>query len=84
MDTERTKKMREAGRLTAAVLEAVTEIVRPGITPLELDAFCENYIVNELKATPGSKGQYDYPFTINSSVNHVICLWKSTERRMLI
>tara|TARA_R110000868_G_scaffold8205_3_gene42544 strand:- start:136042 stop:136797 length:756 start_codon:yes stop_codon:yes gene_type:complete len=73
MDTDKINKMRIAGRLTAEVLEAVSVIVKPGITPLEIDAFCETYIVDKLKAIPGCKGQYGYPFTINTSVNYVVC-----------
>ena len=73
IDKEKIEKMREAGRLTAVILEVVTEIVRPGITTLELDAFCEDYIINTLHATPGSKGQYGFPYSINTSVNQVVC-----------
>ncbi len=73
-------KMRAAGQLTAKVLDAVSEIIKPGITTLEIDAFCEDYIVNTLHAEPGSKGQYDYPYTVNTSVNHVVCHgWPTTK-----
>lgn len=67
------EKMRKAGRLTAQVLDAVTTFIRPGITTMDIDAFSESYIVNELKAIPGSKGQYGYPYSVNTSLNHVIC-----------
>lgn len=67
------EKMRVAGRLTAAVLNAVSSYIKPGLTTMQLDEFCEDFIVNQLKAIPGSKGQYGYPYTINTSVNHVIC-----------
>jgi len=73
LDDHKIAKMREAGRLTAKILEAVSEQVRPGVTTLELDAFCEDYIINTLDAVPGSKGQYGYPYSINTSVNHVVC-----------
>ena len=66
-------KMREAGRLTAKVLEAVSEFIKPGVTTMQVDEFCERYIVDTLKAIPGSKGQYGYPYTVNTSLNHVIC-----------
>ena len=33
----------------------------------------EKFIVEDLKARPASKGQYDYGFVLNSSVNHVVC-----------
>ena len=67
------EKMRMAGKLTAKVLEAVTEIIEPGITTMQIDTFCEDYIRNTLKAIPGSKGQYGYPYSVNTSLNHVIC-----------
>jgi len=70
---EEIEKMRAAGRLTAKVLEAVSEFIKPGITTMQIDEFCEDYIVNTLKATPGSKGQYGYPYSVNTSLNQVIC-----------
>ena len=65
--------MREAGRLTAQVLEALSSVIAPGMTTMEIDAFCEDYIRNTLHAIPGSKGQYGYPYSVNTSLNHVIC-----------
>lgn len=70
---EEIEKMRIAGRLTAQVLEAVTAIIKPGITTMQIDEFCEDYIRNTLHAIPGSKGQYGYPYTVNTSLNKVIC-----------
>ena len=67
------QKMRVAGRLTARVLEAVDDLIAPGITTAEIDIFCERLIIETLKARPGSKGQYGYPFAVNTSVNHVVC-----------
>jgi len=70
---EQIDKMREAGRLTARVLEAVSDMIHPGITTMDIDCFCESYIRDILGAIPGSKGQYGYPYSVNTSVNHVIC-----------
>lgn len=70
---EQIEKMRIAGRLTARVLEALTDFIKPGMTTMDVDSFCEDYIVNTLKAIPGSKGQYGYPYSVNTSLNHVIC-----------
>ena len=80
---EEIAKMRIAGQLTAKVLAAVSEFVKPGLTTLELDEFCEDYIRNTLKAIPGSKGQYDYPYTVNTSLNHVICHGMPSEKQIL-
>ncbi len=70
---EQIEKMRTAGRLTAKVLEAVSEIIKPGITTMQIDDFCEDYIRNTLHVLPGSKGQYGYRHSVNTSLNDVIC-----------
>jgi methionyl aminopeptidase len=80
---EQIEKMRIAGRLTAQVLEAVSNIIKPGITTMEIDEFCERYIVDTLKAKPGSKGQYGYPYTVNTSLNHVICHGMPSAKQVL-
>ncbi|MQL49695.1 type I methionyl aminopeptidase [Photorhabdus khanii] len=52
-----------------------------GKQPLEIDEFCHDYIVNTLHAIPGSLGQYDFPHTVNTSVNHVVCHgWPSDKK----
>lgn len=66
-------RMAVAGRLAARVLEALEAFIVPGVTTMDIDAFCERYIVETLDAIPGSKGQYGYPYTVNTSVNHVVC-----------
>ena len=70
---EEIEKMRIAGRMTGQVLTALTGYIREGLTTMEVDKFCEDFIINELKAIPGSKGQYGYPFSVNTSLNNVIC-----------
>ncbi|NCT57299.1 MAG: type I methionyl aminopeptidase [Legionella sp.] len=70
---EQIKKMRIAGRLTSKVLEALSEVIKPGMTTLDIDTFCEDYIRNTLHAVPGSKGQYGYPYSVNTSLNYVVC-----------
>jgi methionyl aminopeptidase len=81
---EQIENMRIAGRLTAQVLEALTEIVRPGITTMDIERFCEDYIINTMGAKPGSKGQYGYPYCVNTSVNHVICHGMPSEKQKLM
>lgn len=76
-------KMRVAGKMTAQVLNAVSLFVKPGITTMDLDEFCEDYIRNTLNAIPGSKGQYGYPYSINTSLNHVICHGMPSTKQIL-
>ncbi len=80
---EQIEKMRMAGKLTAQVLQAVGEIIVPGVTTMEIDQFCENYIRHTLHAIPGSKGQYGYPYSVNTSVNHVICHGMPSDKQAL-
>lgn len=65
--------MREAGRLLAQVFSMLDGFVIAGRSTLELDAAVEAFIRNDLKARPASLGQYDYPFSINTSINEVVC-----------
>lgn len=67
------EKMRSVGRLTARVLEALDDFIQLGVTTLQIDTFCERYIIETLQARPGSKGQYDFPFSVNTSPNAVVC-----------
>ncbi len=63
--------MREAGRINARALEAVRQLVRPGITTAELDAAAEE-VIRKHGATPtfkGYPGPYPYPASICASIN---------------
>jgi methionyl aminopeptidase len=80
---EQIEKMRVAGRLTAQVLEALTGVIKAGMTTMEVDTFCEDYIRNTLGAVPGSKGQYGYPYSVNTSLNHVVCHGMPSEKQVL-
>ena len=80
---EQIEKMRIAGKLTAKVLEAISATICPGMTTMQVDEFCEDYIRNTLKAIPGSKGQYGYPYSVNTSINHVICHGMPSTKQIL-
>lgn len=70
---EEIEKMRVACRLTAEVLEMITEHVRIGITTGELDQICHDFIVNEQNAMPASLNYMGFPKSVCTSVNHVVC-----------
>ncbi len=65
--------MAEAGRLLARVFTHLDGLTLAGMSTLEINDRVEAYIVDELKARPASKGQYDYGFVLNSSINAVVC-----------
>ncbi|MFY8297502.1 type I methionyl aminopeptidase [Pseudoalteromonas sp. SS15] len=65
--------MKESGKLLAKVFKMLDDFIKPGVSTLEIDSQVENYIVNELRARPASKGQYGYQYCLNSSINEVVC-----------
>jgi methionyl aminopeptidase len=65
--------MAESGRLLASVFAMLDAMPLVGLSTLEIDTLVERFIVDDLGARPASKGQYDYGFVLNSSVNDVVC-----------
>mgnify|MGYP005993414423 FL=1 len=65
--------MRESGKLLAQVFKMLDDFICEGMTTLEIDTQVERYIVDVLNARPASKGQYGYQYSLNSSVNDVVC-----------
>jgi methionine aminopeptidase type I len=65
--------MREAGRLTAAVLDMIGPHIQPGISTNELDRICDDYIRNVQHAIPAPYLYRGFPKSICTSVNHVVC-----------
>ena len=66
-------RQRRAGALLASVFDMLDKHIQPGITTMEINNLAEDFIVNQLHSRPASKGQYDYPFVLNTSVNEVVC-----------
>jgi len=65
--------MRESGRLLAKVFAMLDDYITAGISTMDINNRVEDYIVNDLQSRPASKGQYDFPYVLNTSVNHVVC-----------
>jgi methionyl aminopeptidase len=68
---DETAKMREAGRIVAAMLAVCRAAVRPGITTGELDRIAAAELARH-GATSSFLGYYGYPATICTSVNEEI------------
>ncbi len=75
--------MRASGKLLASVFAMLDEFIRPGLTTMEINNQVEHFIVNELASRPASKGQYDFPFVLNTSINEVVCHGVPSEHRTL-
>ncbi len=63
--------MREPGRITALALEAVQAAIRPGVTPLELDAIAEG-VIRAHGAVPNFQLEPGYEHTLCVGVNDVV------------
>ncbi|MCX7343903.1 MAG: type I methionyl aminopeptidase [Proteobacteria bacterium] len=64
--------MRKAGKLAAQTLDYVTPFVKAGISTLELNDLCHDFIIQH-GAIPAPLGYRGYPKSICTSINHVVC-----------
>jgi methionyl aminopeptidase len=65
------EKMRASGRLVGQVLQALRQMVGPGVTTLEVDAAADK-MIRDAGAYPTFKGYNGFPFSICASVNEQI------------
>ncbi|MBO4897022.1 MAG: type I methionyl aminopeptidase [Clostridia bacterium] len=63
--------MRVSGKLTEQTLNAVRDIIKPGITTKEIDAFAEDFILQH-GGKPSFKNYNGYPASVCASVNDVV------------
>ncbi|MBX7145419.1 MAG: type I methionyl aminopeptidase [Oligoflexia bacterium] len=64
--------MREACQATAQILDAVGDIIKPGITTEDINTFVHRMTI-ELGASPSTLNYKGYPKSVCTSVNDVIC-----------
>jgi methionyl aminopeptidase len=81
---EEIEKMRIAGRCAAKVLEMLdrSNVVKPGVTTLELNELCHAYIIEELKGIPAPLNYKGFPKSICTSVNHQVCHGIPNDRQL--
>ena len=65
------EKMRASGRLVGQVLQALRQLVGPGVTTLEVDVAADK-MIRDAGAYPTFKGYNGFPFSICASVNEQI------------
>src|SRR5688500_19725897 len=63
--------MRASGRLVGLVLQKLREMVKPGITTIEIDREAEK-MIRDAGALPTFKGYNGFPYSICASVNEQI------------
>lgn len=65
--------MRHAGQLLAQVFAHLDDFIEAGVSTLAINDRADAFIVDVLKARPASKGQYGFAYSLNTSVDHVVC-----------
>jgi methionyl aminopeptidase len=73
--------MRESAMLVSETLGMLAAEIKPGVSPLALDALAEQYI-RDHKAVPGFLGLYDCPNTLLTSVNEQVVHGIPTNRSL--
>lgn len=66
-------RMAEAGALLASVFDRLDRLTLEGMSTMAINDLVERMIVDELHARPASKGQYDFPYVLNASIDDVVC-----------
>ncbi|MBN7821802.1 type I methionyl aminopeptidase [Bowmanella yangjiangensis] len=81
-NAEQIELMRNSGQLLAKVFAMLDDYVQAGVSTMDINNKVDDFICNELMARPASKGQYDYPYVLNCSINEVVChgMPKATQR----
>ena len=64
--------MRKAGRLAAEILDAMPELVKPGVTTASIDDAVRGMML-DAGAVPATLGYRGYTHSCCISINHVIC-----------
>ena len=75
--------MAESGRLLASVFTRLDGLDLAGRSTMAINDLVERMIVDELHARPASKGQYDYGYVLNCSINDVVCHGVPSETEVL-
>lgn len=71
-DSATIEKIRNAGRIASRALDAVGAAIRPGVTTDELDSIGHAFVV-AAGAYPSTLGYRNYPKSLCTSLNEVIC-----------
>ena len=75
------EKMRKAGKLAAETLDYIGDFIKPGISTLELNDLCHNFIVSR-NAIPAPLNYKGFPKSICTSINHVVCHGIPNEKKL--
>ena len=71
--------LREANSIVARILDAIEELIKPGIKTIECENLA-NFLCEKYKVKPAFKGYYGFPYTLCCSVNEEIVHGFPSER----
>ncbi|MBW4613436.1 MAG: type I methionyl aminopeptidase [Desmonostoc vinosum HA7617-LM4] len=74
--------MRQSAKIVATVLKEISELVKPGMTTADLDAYAEKRI-REMGATPSFKGYHGFTGSICSSINNEVVHGIPSPKKMI-
>ena len=69
---EQIEMMKEAGEILAEVHRNIKEMIKPGVTTMEIDNLVEE-ILKEKGATAEQKGYHGYEYATCASINDEVC-----------
>ncbi|MEP6691229.1 MAG: type I methionyl aminopeptidase [Gemmatimonadaceae bacterium] len=75
--------MAEGGRIAGDTIAMLREVVKAGMSTMELDTIAEQFIRSHDGATPAFKGLYGFPGTLCTSVNNEIVHGIPSAKRVL-
>lgn len=70
--TREIKQMKEAGKLLAECHKQIANMIKPGVTTMEIDTFVEQFLKKN-GAMPEQKGYRGYQYATCASINDEIC-----------
>lgn len=74
--------MRNAGKVVAEALAIIEQVIKPGISTVEIDKLAEEFIIKQ-GAKPSFKGYFGFPASICTSVNDEVVHGIPTNRILL-
>jgi len=76
------EKMRRSGKIVRQVLDALRDMVQPGVSTMELERAADK-MIRDAGAKAAFKGYYDYPCVLCTSINQEIVHGIPSEKRVL-
>lgn len=81
-DQREIELMKEAGRIVALVHDKLKDVIKPGITTMEINDICEK-VIRDAGATPSFLHLYGFPNAVCTSINEVVVHGIPSDRKLI-